>query len=231
MPSRISSGGLLLPPAAVRSEAPARAEIMRSLAGRAAELYELALGEACLGDNPPVTGPNPQGLTGWDLSGPPWGSALLHPVAWSSGRSPNTAVVIAPGHDDQTERKFGGSLGPAHVRFPFYLRPFDSLPEPSIAPYARLTLALRSYRISGATTPTATVRVWNAQAGQDREQAVSSTYTTTAADTSQTFSNTLKVTAVPGWNLLELELAVAPGDSSVHFLTSFLLYNVVKRTH
>lgn len=231
MPSRISSGGMLLPPAAVRSEAPARAELMRSLAGRAAELYELALGESCLDNSPPVTAPNPQGLTGWDLSGPPWGSAVLHPVAWFSGRSPNTAVCLSPDHADQVERQFGGATGPAHVRFPFYLRPFDSLPDPSIAPYARLALALRSYRISGATTPTATVRAWNAAAGQDREQAASSTYTTTAADTSQTFSNLLKVNAVPGWNVLEVEASIAPGDTSVHFLTSFLLYNVVKRTH
>jgi hypothetical protein len=231
MPSRISSGGLLLPPSAVRSESPARAETMRSLAGRAAELYEYALGEPCLDGHPPVTGPNPQGLTGWDLSGPPWGSALLHPVAWVSGRSPNAAVCLAPDHADQTERKFGGAIGPCHVRLPFYVRAHDSLPEPSAAPYARLALALRSYRISGATTPTATVRAWNAAAGQDREQAVSATYTTTAADTSQTFSNALKVSARPGWNQLEVEVSVAGGDSSVHFLTSLLLYQLVKRSH
>jgi len=132
-------------------------------------------------------------------------------------------VIVSAARSAVARGKADGSLAGVH--------PVDLSSAVMQAVYARLALALRSYRISGATTPTATVRAWNAQAGQDREQAVSSTYTTTSADTSQTFSNTLKVNAVPGWNLLELELSIAPGDSSVHFLTSFLLYNVVKRTH
>lgn len=231
MTNRVSSGGLLLPPSAVRSESPCRAEVMRSLAGRAAELYELALGESCQSGSQPITRPNPQGLTGWDLSGPPWGSALLHPVAWFAGRQPNTAQVIAPDIADQTERLFGGVAGPALIRWPIYIRAFDALPAPSIAPYGRLTLAIRTHRVSGASLPTATVRIWNPAAGQGRPQARSVTFTTATNETSFVFSNAEGVDAVPGRNEINLEVAVESNDTSQHYIDSAILYVAVKRSH
>lgn len=232
MPSRITSGGVLLPPSKVRSESPCTAELIRSLAGRAAELYEYALGEPVLDGHPPVTASNPQGLTGWDWSGPPWGSAVLHPVAWLSGRSPDAAAFLAPDITDQTERLFGRS-SPAIIRFPIYVRPFDKLPEPSVAPYGKLAVAIRTHRVSGATTPTATVRVYNPTAGVPREQAVTGNFATTATETTQTFANALRVPTVGGTvNAIVLEIVVdGTTDASQHYVDSAILATVVKRSH
>lgn len=231
MPSRISSGGVLLPASRVRSQSAATAEVIRSLAGRAAELYEYAVGEPCLSGHPPITSSNPQGLTGWDWSGPPWGSAVLHPVAWMS-TADSSANVHAPEVTDQVERVFSGngtSVGRvAHISMRFWCRPHDLLPAPSVAPYSRVTVALRVHRLSGATTPVATCRVWN-NALQTVDQAASDTFTTTAAESTHQFGNTLKCPVEPGWNVVQLELSTT--GATEHYVDSVLLYNSVKRSH
>ena len=231
MPTRISSGGVLLPPNRVRSQSAATAEVIRSLAGRAAELYELATGEPCLADHPPVTSKNPQGLTGWDWSGPPWGSAVLHSVAWMS-TADASANVHAPDVTDQTERVFSGdgaNVGRvAHISMRLWCRPHDLLPSPYVAPYSRVTVALRAHRLTGGTTPVATCKVWN-NALQTVDQAASQTFTTAATETTHQFGNTLKVPVQSGWNVVQLELTTTGATS--HYVDSVLLYISVKRSH
>jgi hypothetical protein len=231
MPTRISSGGVLLPPNRVRSQSAATAEVIRSLAGRAAELYELATGEPCLADHPPVTPKNPQGLTGWDWSGPPWGSAVLHPVAWMSTADASTNVH-APDVTDQTERVFSGNgtnvARVAHISMRLWCRPHDLLPSPYVAPYSRVTVALRAHRLTGGATPVATCKVWN-NALQTVDQAASQTFTTGVTETTHQFGNTLKVPVQSGWNVVQLELTTTGATS--HYVDSVLLYNSVKRSH
>lgn len=75
-----------LPPAQFRSQAPAHTSVLRSLAGRVRYLYELISGEVpSTAADMPCTPLNPDGEIGINKSGPPWGSALLHPIAWIGG--------------------------------------------------------------------------------------------------------------------------------------------------
>jgi hypothetical protein len=229
MPTRINSGGLRLTDASFKSEAPAYAETARSLAGRTAELYELASGAPAASGEPSLTPTNPQGLTGWDLSGPPWGSAILHPVCWVGGRSPDGVNMHQPSVDAAWERIYRSNK-PALLAFHFWNRPHDKIAPAATAPLSILYWAFRSYRVSGAGTPTATARTWNRRLGSTRETGDSTTFTTTVADTSVVAGTTLQVAVHPGWNTVFLEVSL---DTSGHtsMITCASLNVRVKRSH
>lgn len=227
MTTRASSGGLRLPAGSFQSLAPAYAETARSLAGRANELYELASGESSAIGEQAITSPNPQGRTGWDMSGPPWGSALYHPVAWFTGRSTATNL-IQPSFDAANALWFNSNR-PATVRLHFWNRPHERLTPTAIAPLSRLYWLLRAVRIAGAGTPTATARTWNRRLGQRRETARTATLTMTAAE-SQVASTVLWVNAVSGWNTVHLEL-LANAAGTAYQLTSGCLQVLAKRSH
>lgn len=226
MPTRVSSGGLRLGDTAFRSLAPAYAETARSLAGRATELHELATGVSSATGEPPVTAMNPQGRIGWDLSGPPWGSALRHNVAWFTG-CPPTANLIQPDYDSTPELWFNKNK-PATVTLHFWNRPHETLAPHAVAPHARLYWALRCVRVTGADLPTATMRSWNPRMAGRRETAQSDTFTTVAAET-QVTSGTLYVPALSGWNTVILEVTVPPTSASTHWLTAGALQVLSKR--
>lgn len=226
MPTRVSSGGLRLPGTRFQSRAPAYAETARSLAGRAAELYELASGVSSAAGEPPITPLNPQGRIGWDLSGPPWGSALRHNVAWFSGRSA-TANLIQPDYDS-TPGAFYNKNKPAIITLVFWNRPHESLSPWAVAPHARLYWVLRTVRVTGADTPTATARTWNRGCGQSPGTGQSETFTTTASE-SQVTSSSLWVAARPGWNTVHLEVSLPTTSASTHWLTAGALQVLSKR--
>lgn len=226
MSTRVSSGGLLLGDGAFRGLAPAYAETARSLAGRATELYELATGVSSATGEPPVTALNPQGRVGWDLSGPPWGSALRHNVAWFSGRSAD-ANLIQPDYDSTPDAWYNKNK-PAVVKLHFWNRPHDSLSPWAVAPHARLYWVLRSVRVTGADTPTATLRTWNRRFGQTRETGQTETFTTPVSET-QVTGITLWVPAGPGWNTVYLEVSLPTTSASTHQLTSGALQVLSKR--
>lgn len=227
MTTRVTSGGLRLPAASFTSQAPAYAETARSLAGRATELYELASGQSSATGEPPVTPPNPQGRTGWDLSGPPWGSALYHPVAGWSGRS-STANLIQPDTSAANDFWYTANRS-AVISLRFWNRPHERLQPTAIAPLSRLYWFVRSTRISGTTTPTATAWTWNPRMGQRRATGQTATFTTTATD-STVLSTALWVNALPGWNTVYLEVLCDSG-STVNQLVSGCLQVLAKRTH
>lgn len=130
---------LFLPDDAFYSESAARAEIIRSLAGRARVLYELATGQNPFPNEPAATRRNPNGDLGVNLSGPPWGSAILHPIAWIGGRPSTTGF--------QGERQVVASLGPGGTAiigpWPIMNRRFEQLPGEGnggsgwVPPYSR----------------------------------------------------------------------------------------------
>jgi hypothetical protein len=76
-----------VPAADVAAHAGAKGEVASSLAGRDRHLWELAHGASAVSGEPAEVLPNPQGLIGVDMSGPPFGPCLLLPVAWWQGRS------------------------------------------------------------------------------------------------------------------------------------------------
>lgn len=229
MPTRASSGGLRLGDGSFKSEAPAYAEVARSLAGRAAELYEFASGSAAATGEQPLTRPNPQGLTGWDLSGPPWGSAILHPVAWFSGVPVDGVSKHTPDDSARWDRLYRSNK-PALIQLRFWNRPYDRISPAATAPLSRLYWAIRSIRIAGATTPTATARTWNPRLGQKRDTGDSATFATVTVDSTVISGTTLHVNALPGWNTVFLEVSLdTAGHTSV--ITAGSLNVRVKRTN
>lgn len=66
--------------AQVKSLSPAYASILQSLAGRVRVLAEMAAGSSWFSVEGPVAPRNPDGLVGVNLSGPPFGNAVRHPL-------------------------------------------------------------------------------------------------------------------------------------------------------
>lgn len=146
---------LWLKDAAARTFAHGRAELARGLAGKARWLNELVDGQSAVAGEPPVTPPNPQGLVGIDCSGPPWGSAWRHPVAWVGGRGTDTTDWQAPAKHTPLIHTAGRQpvgISRWHIRN----RCHEVLPAGYTAPYAALQVKLRA-RVRSATA-TLTVR-------------------------------------------------------------------------
>lgn len=213
---------LFLEDDAFRSEAEGRAEVVRSLAGRARVLYELATGSNPFPDEPAASVRNPQGQLGIDLSGPPWGSALLHPIAWCTG-APSTSNV-------QGERAVAtvADLAPKVIGpWTVYNRRHDRLPAPAISPYARGYLRIRG-SLTTAGSATLTIKVaegLSLDSGFQRSTTQAITSTTDAA-----FAPSIYFDLVPGWNRLWIHLSVGAGDETVR-LSSIAIHQVAKRSH
>lgn len=167
--------------AAAGSLADARSEMARSLVGRARVLNELVDGRSMVANEPAALPPNPQGLVGLDMSGPPWGSAWRHPVCWFGGRGTDVSTVQQRTKHTPLIHAAGA---PRSVAGPWsvWVRPFESLPAPFAAPYAALYLWLRARVRSGTATLTITVSV----ADDESMQGARTVSTTVALTTTMT---------------------------------------------
>lgn len=110
---------------ATRNWADATVEKARELAGKSRYLYELVAGEALDSAEAPVA-VNPQRLVGVDMSGPPWGSALFHPIATWGGIASGAASSWTKVQHDQSLAGAGSSRTweadvwvKAHARYRF----------------------------------------------------------------------------------------------------------------
>lgn len=161
--SSIVASTRYLPDSSVRSHAPARAEIVQALAGKARVLAELATGAPVADGEGLATALNPQGLIGIDFSGPPWGSALRCGVALMDG------VVSAMPSLVQPPTRYAIASGQRRTvgRWRVVNRQYAALPSPSIAPHSRARIMLGLYRSSGTGTITATVTARNHWLAQD----------------------------------------------------------------
>lgn len=90
------SENLFLEDTAFMGEAKGQAEIARSIVGRTRVNYEVLTGTNPFTDEQPASPRNPQGTLGHDHSGPPWGSAFLHPVVWWGWNKADATNVIRP---------------------------------------------------------------------------------------------------------------------------------------
>jgi hypothetical protein len=223
--SRVGSG-LALPDSSVRSLSPADAELIRALAGGSRELWELAKGVSAVTGEPPVTPTNPQGGIGWDWCGPPWGSAVLHPIAWF------VACIQASSNLSQPAPRIVVDDRGVSWTWDLWVRPHDLLPAPHAAPYSRGYIAIRSYRTSGAATPTVTIRARNVYPlAQSEAEGQSSTYTgPTGSEGSEQFGDAFYVDLAPGLNRLAFR-ADHTSATTLIAITSMLLYNAAKRSH
>lgn len=211
--------------AQARSLARADASLIRSLAGRVRWLEEMTSGKSAVDDEEPFAGTNPQGLVGVDLSGPPYGSAILHPIAWFSGAF-NAAVIAPPGPLDSIAEKRNGGAG---VLSPWriWVRPHAILPLPSVAPYSRGLMMVRAHRVGGVD---GVVTVTARQLGDDPSSAKTGTFTVTAAEANYTLANTFWVPFVPGTNDVDIRFTHEIAGALVT-IDSLMIYNAVKRSH
>lgn len=210
----------------VCTEAPAVVEVINGLAGRARIAYELASGEVP-SDEQPLSGYNPQGLVGVDCSGPPWGSAHLHPIAWMGGQKPNSATFSSR---PSSALLFCAATAPRGISWVVWVRPHEKLPLPYIAPLSRAYINVRGY-LSAATAVDLTCKAWSN--GDRVADALSDSVTLSASTSVQGVEFTrsaLWVSLRPGRNIIQLGFETS--STTVGFyLTSMCLLHGVKRSH
>lgn len=221
MVSRIASG-LVLPDSRCRSLSDADAELARMLAGGARELWEHAHGVSAVAGEQPVVPTNPQGQIGWNWSGPPWGSALRHPLAWWSGEA------VAAGIEQPAPRASVTASRPTTIEWDLWIPPHDLLPAPLVAPYSRAYLSILAARTAGAATPTVTVRAVNAWPLQQADDDGQTTTFTGPTATLQAY-DTAYVDVKPGHNVVRITLSHA-GSATIALL-SMVLWQAAKRSH
>lgn len=218
-----------------RSEAFGVAKIIRSLVGRAAYLYELASGLPA-GDTH-VTPQNPQGQHGLDLSGPPWGSAIRHPIAWMIGKKPSTSTAYGQPCVIGVSSAAPAVLGPWSI----WVRPFERLPAGSIAPYSLGQLRMRAHN-SGAGTSNIDIAIENLTMQDLHEHPDTGTYGSTGsyASTSEgsftwdaspyTGNNDpALIPLVPGWN--DLLLTFTSDSTNTTYIEGLVINQIQKRSH
>jgi len=208
------------------SESDAVAFVIQSLVGGAAYLYELVAGKAVSRDSR-ITPPNPQGEIGVDLSGPPWGSAIRHPIAWLGGALPNTAIGYGMAPACVVQPNARAVVGPWLI----WVRPFERLPSPSIAPYSIGVVHIRAHD-TGAGANFCDVDVRNLLLSTDpMPQLGALQFAPGASESSITpVQGDIKVPLLPGWNILEIGFAHDDAGATV-VIDSIVVNQVKKRSH
>lgn len=225
MPQRISNT-MCLRDAETRTHATMRARVIKALGGRARALYELATGVAAVDEDGPGTPLNPQGLLGVDLSGPPWGSAPRHCIAWRGGIL-STAGWAGQRHVGSLQAT--GAVLTADdpvVTIPWHVwvRPHEQgVRVPYSRGYARVSLALDSI---GATDVSLTCSADAEVPGRSSPSSTLTVSTTTEVD----YPTDSYWALVPGWNRLLLRLEHDGAGPDVHVLAAYVDQRV-KRSH
>jgi hypothetical protein len=168
-----------------QGEAVGKVEIAQCLAGGSRVAYELLTGTNPFTQEQAATRRNPQRHLGHDHSGPPWGSAYLHPVVWWSWCKQDTVNVIRPTTRTTEDVIFSGGSASAGIYGPitFWNRPHASLPAPfGYAPYSALALIVSAHRKS-ATPPTVTAKVITIDRISGEETTTQDTFTITSTST------------------------------------------------
>ncbi len=198
--------------AAAGSLADARSELARSLVGRARVLNELVDGRSMVADEAAALPPNPQGLVGLDMSGPPWGSAWRHPVCWFGGRGTDVSTVQQRAKHTpliHVAADAPAALGPWQV----WVRPFEALPAPFVAPYAALYMWLRARVRTGTATLTITVSVAD---DEDMQGARTASTTVALTTTMTTFQpGILALVDEDGRRFITIEVSTSAGTAEV----------------
>lgn len=200
--------------------APAKSEVMATLCGRNRWLNEFLRGEFYTRNDaspthfdnpePPATPANPQGLTGLDHSGPPYGSALRHSVATYSSikyastnpLNDNRFIVIPPNGEAVT------------MPVVFYNKPFSPT---ETAPHSKGNLHTRVYNQSG-TAGTVTFKI--SGAGPTKTLTTASV---ADGSTLQSFFNAAdsRFEISSGLNVLEMEVSRSNSAASDFWLLTW----------
>lgn len=219
-------GGLLfLTDQEAQSEALGVARIARALVGGAAILNELVSGVAV--SDAPVTPPNPQGLIGMDLSGPPWGSAIRHPIAWIGGAKAATADAYGMSGAIAVDNTRPVQIGP----WPVWVRPYERLPYPSIAPYSLGRLSFRGHIASaGAPVLSIVLENWSIAPASDSPTSVAETLTfNSMSEAAPSAGASPHLDLIPGWN--DVFMTITSNSAIVTTIDSIVVNQIQKRTH
>jgi hypothetical protein len=209
------------------SLAAARAHpLAQALGGMARVLYELVAGVSGVDGEPPASGTNPQGLIGVDLSGPPWGPAIRHPIAAFAGLA-STANVIQPSARLNPKNVAGvpflAGTGPWRVRN----RPFDLIGGNVVEPYSRALIVVRAHKV-GVTNASVTVRWRNRGKGEAWTSTTISV--TSTSETNFAFASTSFIALSGGDNVVEFLFEVTTSGAEI-VVDSILLFQAVKLQH
>lgn len=208
-----------LPRTATAVHAGAYHETALSLAGRSKHLWESITGGPSVSGEVPSVEVNPQGETGYDMSGPPFGAALLLPVWWwgVDTEATNTRWRV------NTMRLVGSLDGVIRARF--WNRP-HAVAVDGTAPLDRLLFSWRAAALSVDST-SFSVLVRNLATGQQH------TYPRTIASTAvATYSETGALVEVdPGLNEFEITVRRATGGIAQLNVRTMALTVVAKRKH
>ena len=211
--ARLFGGLYPLRDADVDNDSPALAELARGIVGNIAYAWELATGRPA-GDEP-VSPPNPQGELGVDLSGPPWGPAILHPIAAIGGGGTDAGTV----HGQRIIGYADDDSG-VHVRWRVWVRPHARIPN---APYSRAYPRVRAS--SASASGTLYLRMY---ADDDATTMVKETSVALSATAATNYDLPGYIDLVPGWNDLRFRFL----SSSPRLTIISLSLNVsAKRAH
>jgi hypothetical protein len=224
--SRFISSRIGLSDDDVQSLAPAHAKIVKSLAGRVRLLAELATGQSIIDGEPPMAPPNPdRDSCGVNFTGPPWGSAWLHPLWWRggtrlSGTVEGGSVTIASEVGDGTIN------APLTVRGRFTLRNFATS---ATAPYSRGYLIVVANQASAVSSFDVSVSLRSQ--GQTRYGEFSLASTTASIRTISGVDGG----AVPYYSLVpgrnDIEAIFDPQASEIARIVGVAVCCIKKRTH
>lgn len=199
----------------VATNAEARASTVRMIAGLSRYTYEMLTGRAATNGEPRCIPKNPQGEYGIDLSGPPYGSAVLHPL-WTMGGMVASADVVG----EKTCAIITSTASKAFAA-KFWVRPFCQYAS---APYSRGYFAGLG-ACTALTNRAFTVKLFTTGNG-----AAFRTQSYTAATTAdQAFDvGGAWVDLVPGWNSVTILCETASAGVSISGMS---INQIVKRRH
>lgn len=230
MVSKLGFDGCM-PDSQIRSESRGGIEIPRQLAGKARVLYELAAGESGVPGEEPSSGYNPQGEVGCDQSGPPWGSAFLHPIAVWSGLA-DDSDVHQPASDLVCSFN-AGLLIPVVMHWRLWVKPFEPNLPGAEPPYSRAQVWVRGHRFSGAGAATLHGRARNKtlnETFQTEMTGVAGATTASTAEVNLFSSAAFYVRLMPGVNDIVLTFICATAAHAIQ-LDAVSLLQVAKRSH
>ena len=196
-----------------RSTAIARNKIARSLAGRLRLLYELATGAPAVAGETAKSGTNPDGKTGVNRRGFPWGPAFQHPLWIGEGRFSTSAM--------DGERPWAVMTSTSAERAWRIEVMVPRFTERAKTPYSRGYFSA-SVAAAAATSTTCVVTM----TCNGRTQSANITLATTA-DT--TVEPSLWAELRPGINTIEL--TIGPASGATITFASAVINQIVERTH
>lgn len=198
--------------------APASAEVFALLAGRNRWLNEFLRGRfeqdrhGAAEIEPAATPPNPQGLTGVDHSGPPYGVALRHSVATYN------SIQYASGTSPLNDSRAIDVAGVRILPISFFVKPFPPIEN---TPHSVCQLSMRFFNETGADC---SVRV-------DIGDISLTSATLSDGSFGTSFFNAAdeRITIIPGWNTLNARLTKIGAGAGTMWVLAWSL-NILGKT-